>query len=102
MRLQCVLRQIVHRNRTACVGAALALFVLTPALSFAQAGSFAPAVGAAAQSGGDQGTSAAGAQPKYPGIGPAGGDKVEGDLGAFKFRLFGTVLLNTAVSDAAI
>ena len=40
-----------------------------------------------------------GAQPSYPGVPPSQG-KVETDIGAFKVRFYGTVLLNLSVADA--
>jgi hypothetical protein len=87
------------RNIT-CVGAALALLMAAPVRSFGQTASFAAPASAAQTAPSKAGTSV-GAEPQYPGIGPSGG-KLEGELGAFRLRLFGTVLLNTAVSDAAI
>jgi hypothetical protein len=43
----------------------------------------------------------AGAQPNYPGI-PPSEDKVETTVGAFKVRLYGTVLFNLSASDAGV
>lgn len=42
-----------------------------------------------------------GDQPSYPGIPPSGG-KVEGSLGAFNLRVYGTVLLNISASDTSV
>ena len=97
MRLHCVWRQITN---PACVGAAVAVLALAPARSSGQTASVAPAA-SATQTSSDTGKSGTGAQPQYPGIGSAA-DRLEAELGAFKVRLYGTVLLNAAVSDAAI
>src|SRR5262245_21531291 len=67
------------------------LAVLAPAHAFAQS----PSYGYGTE---DQ---APGAQPSYPGI-PPSGDKVETDIGNVKVRLYGTVLLNTSVSDSSV
>jgi hypothetical protein len=40
-------------------------------------------------------------QPAYPGIPPTGG-KLEGALGAFTLRGYGTVLLNISASDSGV
>jgi hypothetical protein len=42
-----------------------------------------------------------GAKPQYPGI-PPSQEPVEGTLGSAKLRVYGTILLNTAVSSGAI
>ncbi len=41
-----------------------------------------------------------GDQPSYPGIPPKG--KVEGTLGAYNFRVYGTILLNISTTDTSI
>src|SRR5437867_2248638 len=41
-----------------------------------------------------------GDQPSYPGIPPKG--KVEGTLGAYNFRVYGTMLLNISASDTSM
>jgi hypothetical protein len=88
-------------RRAASFGAAAALVLFFPVKSFGQTGSFSPAAAAAVQSpGGD--AAGGGAVPTYPGHGPEGGEKLEGDLGSFRFRLYGTVLLNAHVADAGI
>jgi hypothetical protein len=45
--------------------------------------------------------SGAGAQPAYPGLPPTQ-DKVETEVGSVKVRIYGTVLLNLSVADAAV
>jgi len=40
-------------------------------------------------------------QPAYPGIPPSGG-KVEGALGDFRLRVYGTVLLNISATDSSV
>jgi hypothetical protein len=42
-----------------------------------------------------------GDEPSYPGIPPTGG-KLEGTLGSFNLRLYGTILLNVSGSDSSI
>lgn len=46
-------------------------------------------------------TSSIGPQPSYPGIPPSKG-KMEGTLGSYNLRLYGTVLLNISTADAAV
>ena len=101
MHLSCVLRRrSAQRHGSALVGAVLALLVVAPVRIFGQTVSLAPAASATQTYAGAV-ASEVGAQPKYPGIGPAEG-KVEAEMGAFKVRLYGTLLLNTAVSDAGV
>jgi hypothetical protein len=89
------------RNRFASAAVSLVLLFVAPAQMFGQAQSSAPQASATQTSSSGSGTSAAGAQPQYPGIGPAG-DKLEGEMGAFKLRLYGTLLLNAAITTAPI
>src|SRR4051794_21556967 len=77
-----LMTDMARRTRAACVGGVLAASLLMPVGAFGQA-------------------TGTGAQPNYPGIAPSQG-KVETDIGAFKVRFYGTVLLNTSVSDAAV
>jgi hypothetical protein len=92
---------LIYQNRSRCVGAVLALLAATPTPIFGQSVSLAPPASTTQASSAETGSPPVGARPQYPGIGPSG-DKLEAEMGAFKIRLYGTVLLNTAVSDAAI
>jgi len=89
------------RNRFMCVGVVLALLAMAPVRMSGQQASFAPPASAAQTSSPQAGTAAVGAQPQYPGIGPTG-DKLEAEMGAFKLRLYGTLLLNAAITTAPI
>src|SRR5205085_9374 len=91
----------LNSSRAASFAAVIAFALFFPVQTFGQTGSFGLPSAAAVQSPGGDPT-AAGPAPTYPGHGPEGGDKLEGDLGSFRFRLYGTVLLNANVSDAAI
>lgn len=87
MHLLRALYQVTYSARCACLVALTALIIAAPTRSFGQTTPPRDAVGA---------------QPQYPGIGPADDAKVEAEVGALKVRFYGTLLLNTAVSDAAI
>src|SRR5882757_2508804 len=88
------------RNCFTCVGLCLILLAVAPVRMLAQAPSFAPPA-AATQTAPSQSGEGTGTQPQYPGIGPAG-DKLEAEMGSFKLRLYGTLLLNAAISTAPI
>jgi hypothetical protein len=72
----------------------VALAVLAPSLAVAQSPSLPSGERAA-------GETTAGAQPHYPGI-PPSQDKAEATVGAFKVRLYGTILFNLSASDAGV
>src|SRR5439155_5330368 len=82
------------------LGTALVLLVVGPVRIFGQTASLAPAA-AAGQAYSTGAAPESGAQPTYPGLGPGEG-KAEAEMGAYKVRIYGTVLLNTSVSSAGI
>jgi hypothetical protein len=75
----------------------MSLCRLSRVMVFAALALGAPVFAVAQGSGGD----AAPASPQYPGI-PPSQDKVETDIGSFKVRFYGTLLLNVAGSNGAL
>ena len=89
------------RTRFTCVGVVLVLLVMATTRMFGQAAPSASPSSATQTASSQTVTTALGVQPQYPGIGPTG-DKLEAEMGAFKLRLYGTLLLNAAITTAPI
>src|SRR5437016_2968825 len=83
---------IVRRTGYASVGVVLVFVLVSATPIFGQTPSFAASAAGQAYGGGDTSTTT-GVKPQYPGIGPSEG-KAEIEMGAYKVRLFGTLLLN--------